>query len=129
MEWTVVFDEVRDTAIVTTSGVFSPAGNARMVADIVGRPQWRPGKRILFDHRNLDFGTAGYPQMLAASGNHRANDDRIGAARSALLMKSLADFGVGRQFQHMVDGVSAEVGVFIDEDAAWTWLLAEPQTG
>ncbi len=126
MEWDIVFDASRGAAIVTTHGVFDDADNARMVADIVSRPEWRPGHPVLFDHRDMSFGTAGYRQMLTASDTHRAHDDRIGYARSALLMKSLSDFGVGRQFQHIVDGVRAELAVFTDEDAAWAWLLTGP---
>ena len=125
MEWEVVFDEARGTAIVTTRGEFDAVDHARMVADIVGRPEWRPGHPVLFDHRALDFGAAGFQQMFVAGGNHRAYDARIGNARSALLMKSLDDFGVGRQFQKIVDGrVSANLAVFVDEDEAWSWLAA-----
>jgi hypothetical protein len=125
MEWDVVFDEARGAAIVTTRGVFDEADHARMVADIVGRPRWHPGHPVLFDHRALDFGAAGFPDMRAARDNHVAHDEQIGAARSALLMKSLADFGRGRQFELMVDGVvSADLAVFVDEGAAWRWLSA-----
>ena len=123
MEWTVEFDEARGVAIVTTRGVFDHADHARMVADIVGRPQWRPGHPVLFDHRRLDFGPAGYQHMLAAADNHRSHDEQIGAARSALLMKGPADFGRGRQFEQMVEGVvRADLAVFVDEPAAWQWL-------
>jgi hypothetical protein len=123
VEWDVVFDESRGVAIVTTRGVFNDADHARLVADVVSRPQWRPGHRVLFDHRALDFGATAYPQMLAARDNHVAHDARIGAARSAILMKSLADFGRGRQFELLVEGVvSADLAVFVDESAAWRWL-------
>ena len=127
MEWTVVFDEARGAAIVTTRGAFDDDDHARMVDDIVSRPEWRPGHPVLFDHRALDFGAAGYQHMRAAGDNHAAQDARIGAARSALLMKSLADFGRGRQFELLVDGVvSADLAVFVDEDAAWRWLTGRP---
>ena len=127
MEWVVVFDESVGAAVVTTRGVFNVADHARMVADIVSRPQWRPGHPVLFDHRRLDFDGAGYWKMRGARDNHLAHEDRIGAARSAILMKSVADYGSGRQFQQLVDDVtSAELKVFIDEKAAWRWLAAEP---
>jgi hypothetical protein len=129
VEWDVVFDESRGVAIVTTRGVFSDVDHARLVADVVSRPQWHPGHRVLFDHRALDFGGASYQHMLAARDNHVAHDARIGAARSAILMKSIADFGRGRQFEQLVDGVvSADLAVFIDEMAAWQWLTAGPPT-
>ncbi|GLC26362.1 hypothetical protein [Roseisolibacter agri] len=125
MRWTVEFDDARGAAIVRTSGVFDHAAHARMVEDIVSRPEWRPGHPVLFDHRDLDFGDAGYQHMLAAADNHRAHDQQIGAARSALVMKSPADFGRARQFEQMVEGVvRADLAVFTDEDAAWRWLAA-----
>ena len=127
MEWTVEFDESRGAAIVTTSGVFNDRDHARMVADIVGREEWTPGHPVLFDHRALDFGAAEYRHMRAARDNHLLHEREIGAARSAILMKSIADYGRGRQFQLLVDGVaSAHLGVFTDEEAAWQWLAAEP---
>lgn len=125
MEWDVMFDAARGVAIVTTRGVFNDADHARMVADVLRREQWRPGHPVLFDHRALDFGAAGYGQMLAAGDNHRAHDDRIGASRSAILMKSVADYGRGRQFELILDGaVSADLAVFTEEEAAWRWLTA-----
>jgi hypothetical protein len=126
MEWSVVFDASTGTAIVTTRGVFNVADHARMVADVVSREQWYPGHPVLFDHRALDFGTTGYPHMSAARDNHVAHEQRIGAARSAILMKGVAEYGCGRQFQLIADeSVSAELAVFVDETAAWHWLTAE----
>jgi hypothetical protein len=127
MEWTVVFDDATGIAIVATRGVFDVADHARMVADIVGRAQWRPGHPVLFDHRQLDFGSAGYAHMIAARDNHVAHDERIGAARSAILVKSLADYGCGRQFELIAEGaVSADLAVFADEAAARRWLRVVP---
>jgi hypothetical protein len=128
MEWTVDFDRSTGTAIVTTTGVFNVLDHARMVADVVSRQEWHPGHPVLFDHRALDFGAAGFPHMSAAGDNHLRRDEQIGAARSAILMRSVADFGRGRQFQLIVDdSVSADIAVFLDEDAAWHWLAAAPK--
>jgi hypothetical protein len=125
-EWTVVFDDSTGVAVVTTSGLFNVLDHAGMVADVVNRERWRPGHPVLFDHRELDFGPAGYEQLRAARDNHLAHEARIGAARSAILMKSTADFGRGRQFQLIVqDSVSADLAVFTDEKAAWRWPLAD----
>jgi hypothetical protein len=126
MEWIVAFDEATAVAVITTSGMFTVTDHARMVADVGGGEQWRPGHRVLFDHRDLDFGSAGFGQMTAARDNHLAHEERIGAARSAILMKSAADYGRGRQFQLLADGaLGADLRVFIDERAAWDWLSSE----
>jgi hypothetical protein len=126
MDWNVNFDELDGAAIVRTSGVFNVADHGRMVADIVGREEWHPGHPILFDHRALDFAGAGYDQMLGARNNHLAHDSEIQNARSAILMKSSPDFGIGRQFQLLAEGrVGAELRIFADELSARDWVVAK----
>ena len=126
MEWTVTFDQSRGMAVVRTLGEFNVTDHELMVADIVSRKEWRPGHPILFDHRQLDFADAGYPDMLGARENHALHEARIGKARSAILMRSLADYGLGRQFQNLAEGyLSAELRVFIDESSATAWLCRE----
>jgi hypothetical protein len=123
MDWSVSFTELCGVAVVRTSGVFNVADHARMVADIVGRDEWHPGHPILFDHRALDFDGAGYEQMLAARDNHAAHEASIQNARSAILMKSASDFGLGRQFQLLAEGrVSANLRIFSDESSAREWI-------
>ena len=127
MDWTVSFNEFCNAAVVRTRGVFNIADHGRMVADIVGRSEWRPGQRILFDHRELDFSGTRFEEMAAARDTHLAHESRIQNARSAILMKSMSDYGLGRQFQSLADGhVSAQMGIFDDEDAAKKWLCAPP---
>ena len=123
MQWTVSFGQMCGAAVVRTHGVFNVEDHARMVADIVSRGEWHPGQPILFDHRELDFDTAGYEEMRRARDNHVAHEERIGGARSAILMKSSSDFGLGRQFQMLIDGrASAELRIFSDESSATEWL-------
>jgi hypothetical protein len=126
MEWTVSFDEHRCAALVKTRGVFNTTDHERMVADIVGRDGWRPGHRILFDHRELSFAGASFSDVVTARDNHERHEKEIGDARSAILMKSAADYGLGRQFQMLADGrVSAELQVFTDLSSANEWLCGK----
>jgi len=125
VDWTVSFTELPGAAVVRTGGVFNVADHRRMVADIVGRQEWRPGYPILFDHRQLDFGGAGLADMRRAREIHLAHEADIGTARSAILMKSAADYGLGRQFQLLTaDSTSAELRIFDNEPAAREWLFA-----
>jgi len=127
MNWTVTFDELHGAAVVRTSGVFTVSDHRRMVAEIVSHVQWRPGHPILFDHRALDFDSARYEDMLSARDNHFEQEQRIGSARSAILMKSPADYGLGRQFQQLIEThASADLQVFIDEPTAIAWLSRPP---
>ena len=92
----------------------------------MGRPDWRPGTDVLFDHRNLSFSDANLGAMYQAATNHLRNDDRIGNGKAAVLMRSPSDFGRGRQFEMLTDGrISATLCVFLDEAEALEWLASQ----
>jgi hypothetical protein len=123
MHWIVELPGVDGYAVVTTSGTFDVADHLRMIEDIVSRPGWRPGTDVLFDHRGLEFGDAGFRAMQQAGGNHLGNDARIGNGKAALLMRSPVDYGRGRQFELMMeDQVAASLCIFLDEAEARAWL-------
>ena len=126
MHWNVELSEADEYAIVTTSGTFNAADHLRMIEDIVSRPGWRPGTDVLFDHRGLSFGNANLADMYQASANHLLNDARIGSGKAAILMRSLSDYGRGRQFELLTaDRVSATLCVFLDEAEALDWLAGQ----
>ncbi len=80
---------------------------------------------VLFDHRNLNFGLTDISVFKRASSNHEQNDERIGDGKAAILMKSLSDFGRGRQFELVSEGkVSAKLRIFRDEQEAVNWLVS-----
>ncbi|MEP6903311.1 MAG: hypothetical protein ABJA66_16405 [Actinomycetota bacterium] len=96
-----------------------------MIEDIVSRNFWKKGLDVLFDHRKLDFGFTDVDFMKQASRNHEKNDERIGDGKAAILMKSLADYGRGRQFELLAsDNINAKLCIFLDEKAAVDWLAA-----
>ena len=126
MEWTIEQGKGTDYFAVATRGAFDVDDHRRMVKDIISRDFWRPGMSVLFDHRALDFGDTGYAEMRKAADNHLSNDICIGEGKAAILMKSLADYGRGRQFELLTEGqVSARMQVFLDEAQAVRWLLEE----
>jgi len=126
MHWTVELPGADEYAIVTTSGTFSAADHLRMVEDIVSRPGWRPGTDVLFDHRGLSFDDADLRAMYEARGNHLANDARIGGGKAAVLVRSVSDYGRGRQFELLTaDRISATLRVFIDPAEALDWLAGQ----
>lgn len=130
MHWTVELSGADDYAIVTTSGTFNAADHLRMIEDIVGNPGWHPGTNVLFDHRALSFDDADLRTMYQAGANHLRHDERIGGGKAAILMRSLNDYGRGRQFELMTaDRVSATMCVFLDEAEAITWLAGQTAWG
>jgi len=126
MHWTVELSAAGKHAVVTTSGTFDPADHLRMIEDIVSHPAWRPGTDVLFDHRGLSFDEADLRAMYQAGTNHLANDARIGGGKAAVLVRSVSDFGRGRQFELLTaDRISATLRVFMDPAEALDWLSGQ----
>jgi hypothetical protein len=126
MHWTVELSGADGYAVVTTSGTFGAADHLRMIEDIVSRPDWRPGTDVLFDHRGLTFDDADLRAMYEAGANHRANDARIGGGKAAVLVRSVSDYGRGRQFELLTaDHISATLCVFMDPAEALDWLAGQ----
>lgn len=126
MDWIVELPGADAYATVTTSGTFNVADHLRMIEEIVGRPDWRPGTDVLFDHRSLSFDDANLAAMYQAATNHLRNDARIGSGKAAILMRSPSDFGRGRQFEMLTDGrISATLRVFLAESEALEWLAGQ----
>ena len=124
MDWIAEYKKDKPFATVVTAGEFTLEDHARMIEDIVSRDFWKPGLDVLFDHRKLHFGFTTVEIMKRASANHERNDERIGDGKAAILMKSLVDFGRGRQFEMVAsDKVSARLKIFMDEESAVNWLL------
>jgi hypothetical protein len=124
MHWTIEFDEPQGYFRIVRRGDFTPTEHQRMIEDLVSRPEWRPGAAALFDCRQVRFGDIGFNEVLEVKSIHVSNDARIGDGKSAILMKSDGDYGLGRQFQNLTRGwVSAQIHIFVDEAEAVAWLL------
>jgi hypothetical protein len=124
MDWDISF-EPDGLAVVTLRGAFSVEAHRRMVSDVVGHPEWQPGRPVLFDNRQLDLTHTHYADIMATRDNHAAQDDAIGEARSAILVAPGASFGVMRQFELVAEGaVEADLHIFTDEAKAREWLNA-----
>ena len=129
MDWTFEFDARQGYVLIVTRGDFNLPDHRRMVECLLSSPEWRPGTATLFDYRQLRFGDIGFNEVLEAKSIHVSNDTRIGNGKSASLMGSSADYGLGRQFQNLTGGrVSAQVRIFVDEAEAIAWLLDVPET-
>ncbi|HQU84215.1 MAG TPA: hypothetical protein PKY59_13855 [Pyrinomonadaceae bacterium] len=123
MNWEVEFREVYNFVKVATSGKFTLEDHLSMIEDIVSRGFWKPGMDVFFDNRELHFVNTDIETMRRASANHQQNNKRIGDGKTAILMKSLPDFGRGRQFELLSSGkISAKLKIFLEEENAVEWL-------
>jgi hypothetical protein len=126
MEWTIEHDPEMPYLVVRTRGEFNLQDHLRMVEDILSQPFWAPSTDVLFDHREMEFGNIGFAEMTAARSAHASHDAQIGSGKSAMLMRSQRDFGLGRQFELLSEEfVAAKLRVFLDEAEARAWLAGE----
>ena len=123
MNWTIEYIEDRQFVRINYSGLFSVQEQIKAIEDLLSRSFWRPGMPIFIDHRKLDFGNTNISVLREPGIFHQKNDTLIGNSPIAVLMKSLSDFGRGRQFELLTQGkVSATIKVFLDEEKAIDWL-------
>lgn len=123
MEWTIEYFPDREAFEVVVSGDFTLEEQERMTAEILDHAAWRPGTPVLFDRRETRWNQVAYSTMREAVRIHEAEDERIGAGKSAIVVASGAAFGLGRQFQGIAEPrVSASLRIFTDIGEARAWL-------
>lgn len=124
MRWTI--EDGAGFVTVRTAGRFNESDHRAMVKNIVAQPFWRPGRDTFFDHRKLTFDGSSAADIGKAADTHRDHDAEIGDGRTALLMATLADYGMGRMFEGRTgDHIHAKLRVFLKEEEALRWL-SEP---
>jgi hypothetical protein len=124
MKWTFEFIENKKYIRVVSEGVFNAREQAQLIEDLISQSFWHKEMPVLFDNRKLDYSVGGAAAIREASRFHIENDERIGDGKAALLMKSVTDFGFGRQYELLTDvATSVKIHVFLDENQAVSWLL------
>jgi len=109
--------------LVTTLGIYSIQDLAILFDDILLLDGLHPGLKILFDNRNLDCGGLDFHGIQAAKHHYIELDARIGKLRAALLVKSISDFGRGRQIMLLYNSeITGRIRTFLDEIDAIYWL-------
>ena len=125
MDWSAEYIKDKQFVRIVAEGEFNVEDQLQMMKDITSRKFWRAGMNILCDFRKLEFDADSLEAIRQVSANRQKMEAKIGNGKSALLMKSLADFARGRQYQLLTSSkVSARYQVFTDEDKALDWLLA-----
>lgn len=124
MKWTVEYTEKLKYVRVNIKDEFNVQEHLKMIEDIVSQKFWCPGMPILFDGRAVYLGNTDFNTVMQASRNQILYDEQLGNGKNALLMKSAADFGIGRQYEMITEEkISAKIHVFLDEQQAIRWLI------
>jgi hypothetical protein len=128
VNWNIEYVEAQNYIKITGEGVFSIEDHSRVFQDILANEHWEPGIPILFDNRNLDFGVTNVSIIKRASDNYSRVSNRLGNGKTAMLMKSLIDFGRGRQFEMLSEEkCQMNMCIFLEEEKAISWLVSENQ--
>jgi hypothetical protein len=124
MHWKIENIESDHYVRVTFEGKFDISQHMEMFNDIVSQEFWQPDTPLLMDNRNLDFGQIDYTVMGQLSNNFQGFSEKLGKGRAAMLMKSVLDFGYGRQFEMISESRGeTQMRVFTDEEEALKWLV------
>ena len=125
MNWSVEYIQGKHYIRIAAEGDFTAEGQLQMMEDVITRNYWRTGMNILCDFRKLEFDADSLATIREVSINRQKKERQIGNGKSAMLMKSLADYARGRQYQLLTEPkVSARLQVFTNEEEALKWLLA-----
>ena len=123
MNWTVQNLEDEHFVRINIEGRFAVEDHLRNIEEITLQENWKPGLNILFDCTKADFGDSSYMDVQELARNFIKNDVLVGCSKIAVLMRSVVDFGKGRQFEMLTDEqICADVCIFATEPQALRWL-------
>ena len=129
MDWTIEYIEDKHYVRVNSEGKFNLQDHQRKIEEIVSKDYWKPGMNILFDCTQVDFTGRDLEDVRKVVSDYANKKDLIGHGKIAMLMKSLTNFARGRQFQILTeDKISADVGIFLDENQSLDWLERQIST-
>lgn len=112
-----------------TAGDASYEGFLNIVSDVLKHPNWRPGMRILGDHRelNLSKGLKSYSDAASIASIHVSHKDKLGSVRVALLVRPEVEtvfLDLWRTICNYFD-FPVEHKIFHDKQAAIYWLTSD----
>jgi hypothetical protein len=108
---------------IVTEGDGDVAGIIAFLKDIISHPQWKPGKRILLDHRRLNIEEITLSGVEDVSFYFISISDQLGDGKIALVMNRDIDFGIARAWESVTNlDVDIKIHVFRELEEARDWL-------
>ena len=120
-------DEIEDVH-VTTFGTASVDGLAAMAQAGFDDPRFRPGARILIDHRHLDWRRMSSDDIRLRAERMAAEEaPLLAGCRVAIVARGPAEFGVVRMLLTYAElDTDVELDIFPTLEQARAWLAAAP---
>jgi hypothetical protein len=109
-------------ARVSLFGEASVEEQKRWLDDLVSHPDWVPGFDVLVDARELANPDLPYQHMREIAQHAKRLNERLGAARHAIVGDTDLLFGCCRMGEQLCWPCSREIVVFRDMEAAERWL-------
>ena len=126
MKWTIERDRTGDFFRVTCSRQFSDNDCRRFLDALAFREDWQRDADILVDYRETDFTGIQVTDLQIILNYHKELAPVLGNGKLALLMGSVRDFELARQYERLNEAVvHAKIMVFSDERAAIDWLSSD----
>ena len=126
MKWTIGKIENELFIRITLTGDFDINDFYELFGALFARAYGRARLHLVFDDSMLNLGETNYELIRLASDCYSRHYSHIGDGKIAMLMKSVPDFGRGRQFQMITEGQApANINIFMDEAKAVIWLTAD----
>ena len=108
---------------VKTEGDGDVEGIIVFLKDIISHPQWKPGSKILLDHRVLSIDAITASGIEEVSAFFKTIASELGNGRIALVMNRDIDFGIARAWENITEyDVDIEINVFRELEKAINWL-------
>ena len=112
---------------VQTHGEVDAEGLISFTRDLIQHPDWRPGMKVLADHRQSNFSLLNPARRALTEYVDwlRSHADQFVGVRCATLVGSLLGFGAARLWESItvLRGFTIEHRVFHSEPKAMDWLL------
>ena len=122
------FETDRGFVMVRAWGTATAEGFEALDRELIEHPQWRAGRSVLFDLRELDMTELSSPGTRTSAAFVTSISEALGDGRWACVMGRDVDYGLARMFQALTDGTELEVMVFREIEEALAWL-GSPEGG
>lgn len=123
MTYTITYNSSEKTFEIETQGDFDVAVFKSLAAELLHHQQWQPGSNCIFDYRKTDFMQVDLKEFQAVSNLHQVNNALVGSGKSAFVMKSRSNFGMGRMYESITSPhVDTEFKIFTDIADARAWI-------
>ena len=111
---------------IKTNGKADVSGFESFLNEIFNHPQWKEGKSVLLDHRDLSLSLFRTDEVRSVSNLVLNNRDKIGKGKWAFVISGSFAFGMARMWQIITEEKAPmEINIFKEREKAIEWLLNE----